>query len=469
MVKIFNVFIWCNLLLLIILATSCQEEFKEVSIIDEEISIIETSNIAQLIIQISANDGSFDNIVDGSSCIAIQFPYTVQANGEQLTIETVDDLQLIEDVFDLLDSNEDTLTIDYPVNIILADYSESTINNAIELEEVAEECIENGGDDDIECIDFLYPLTIFKYDVTQQETSSVTIGADRELNLFFSDLGDEDIISLDYPVYLGMNDGTILIIYNNTELEEAIENAKNSCDEDDDNDYNDDDFTKESLDEYLMSCPWVVNDLYRDDETSGSYNGSFMVFIAENQVLLLTNDNTVETGNWYSSDSENGVLLTLEFEESQMAFNSEWLVYDLGFNTLKFYNDETNKVFLEKDCDALASPDTTAEIEAVLLSGDWQIVSFYEGDFDYTSDVNMYNFDFLNSGTVDATATDVNSYSGTWRTFDDGGLYLELYFDDFFDNLLNVNWRIVEIDESRIELRYYNVDPERVLIFEKKS
>ncbi len=46
----------------------------------------------------------------------------------------------------------------------------------------------------------------------------------------------------------------------------AIENAKELCDEDDDNDHNDDDFTQADLADYLVSCPWLVKEVKRNDQ-----------------------------------------------------------------------------------------------------------------------------------------------------------------------------------------------------------
>ena len=44
-----------------------------------------------------------------------------------------------------------------------------------------------------------------------------------------------------------------IVVNNNEELERTINEAKDACDEDDDNDYGDDDFTKERLDEYIKN------------------------------------------------------------------------------------------------------------------------------------------------------------------------------------------------------------------------
>ena len=87
-----------SLLIVALLFASCQSEFEELPTVEDQTTITATSSTAELIIQTSANDGSYDNIVDGSSCIAIQFPYTVEVNGLEITIDSVEDLKLIEKI-----------------------------------------------------------------------------------------------------------------------------------------------------------------------------------------------------------------------------------------------------------------------------------------------------------------------------------------------------------------------------------
>ena len=86
-------------------------EFEELPQGNEQQAIAASSSTAKLVERTSSSDGSFDNIVDGTSCIAIQFPYTVEVAGIQLTIDSMADLKLIEEIFDSVDGDEDFLEI----------------------------------------------------------------------------------------------------------------------------------------------------------------------------------------------------------------------------------------------------------------------------------------------------------------------------------------------------------------------
>ena len=68
---------------------SCQEEFEEVNTSNTTgASFKATSETALLIENTSSHDGSFDNIVDGSSCFALNFPYTVNVNGSEFILQS---------------------------------------------------------------------------------------------------------------------------------------------------------------------------------------------------------------------------------------------------------------------------------------------------------------------------------------------------------------------------------------------
>ena len=110
---------------------SCQRDPEQVNITDElsGTSFTASSELAGLIRAVATFDGSFDNIVDGSSCIALKFPYTVTANGIELEIKSQNELQLIEDIFDEFFDDTDVLDIHFPITITQADHSEVGITN----------------------------------------------------------------------------------------------------------------------------------------------------------------------------------------------------------------------------------------------------------------------------------------------------------------------------------------------------
>ncbi len=91
---------------------------------------------------------------------------------------------------------------------------------------MASECLEGGDDDDIECIDFVYPITLFTFGVDNQQANEVQVMSDQELRRFFDELEDDDLISIEFPITLKKYDGTEVTVQNNAELAAALEMAK---------------------------------------------------------------------------------------------------------------------------------------------------------------------------------------------------------------------------------------------------
>lgn len=218
-------------LMLTLLFAGCQEEFVEVIEPDSKEAFTASDTLRSLIIKVSLKDGSFDNIIDNCSAISIKFPYRVQVRDEIITIGSEDDLEDLED--DYSESGPPIL-LDFPVTVIFSDYSEAILSNRGDLQQLIKDCNDEAGDedDDIECIDFIYPIEISLYNTEFQKPDYVVIGSDREMHNLLDDTV-EQIVEIDYPIHLLTYDGEIVEVEDNEELEEEIEDAAESCDEDD--------------------------------------------------------------------------------------------------------------------------------------------------------------------------------------------------------------------------------------------
>ncbi len=116
--------------------TACQDEFEQVDSVNEQETLLANSNTVKLLERTVSNDGSNDNIVDGTSCFSIHFPYTVKVNGAEITITALPDLDKIEAVFDAIDDDEDLLDIIFPITVTLADFSDITLNGMDDLHQL---------------------------------------------------------------------------------------------------------------------------------------------------------------------------------------------------------------------------------------------------------------------------------------------------------------------------------------------
>ncbi len=460
MKKLISNLMYAGLAMLALNFTSCQEEFEEVNGGTNSETIQANSTTADLIEKTSSNDGSFDNIVDGASCFALKFPYTVEVNGIQVTIDSREDLHTIEDIFDEVDIDEDVLEIFFPITITLADFSEIVIENKEQLRELAEACLEGGADDDIECIDFVYPITLFTFDINNQQTGEVVVESDEDLRKFFDGLEDNDLVSIQFPLTLKKFDGTELVVDSNGELANALEMAKDECDEDDDDDFNDDDFDEERFDFCLTQCPWEVRELVRDEvNQTDQYLEYIMTFMDGGSVTVKDREGNVLNGTWSSSFTDRGPLLTLEFDVL-VDFNLEWLVYEIGDHTIKLYAEGGNKIIMKQLCeDDTPGPDTLREI---LKECEW-IIKKVKNQGEEIDRLLGFEFKFMAEGVV-TLSNGITTSEGTWEVGlnDDEVPSLLITIGD--EPGVSFDWPLRDLDDHRLKFEVEEVDYELILL-----
>lgn len=451
------------LVVFVLTLSSCQEEYEEIGGGNEEQAISANSTTAVLIEKTSSHDGSYDNIVDGASCFAVQFPYTVNVNGVEISVDSKNDLELIEEIFDEFDDDNDILDIIFPITITLSDFSEISIENKDELAVLARECLEGGEDDDIECIDFVYPITLFTFGVDNQQSGQVEIKSDQGMRSFFDDLEDNDLISIQFPISLKKYDGTQVTVENNAELAATLEMAKNECDEDDDNDYNDDDFSEDDIDEYLMACPLQIREVIRNEvDNTEQYTERLMTFNDDGTVVFSTFTADEITGTWSTSMSDNGVMLNLEFENFT-DFTSEWRVYKLEEGVIKLYIDGGNRIVLKKRCDLEDSTEIDRDAFVTLLNDCEWVIKKVKNQGDEIKRLLGYKFQFAAGGTLTLT-NGVNTKEGNWETGLNSQFQLSLMITVGDEPGVSFEWPIREMLETRLKFEIDETDHEMVLL-----
>lgn len=231
-------------LFLVILLAGCQEEYIEITEPDKNIAFSASDTLADLILKVTLKDGSFDNIIDNCSEISIIFPYSVQIRNEIITISSRDDIESFKQEYFPI---RGTILVKYPVRISFSDYSEKVLSNRGELQKIHNQYNTGIEDDDIECIDFIYPIELSVYNTEFQKPDFIIAGNDKDLHGVLKNM-DDLIIEISYPIPVEISDGTRINIQNNKELENEIMNAMGSCDEEDEVDIGNDDIDDDSDD-----------------------------------------------------------------------------------------------------------------------------------------------------------------------------------------------------------------------------
>jgi len=315
----------------IILFSSCRNEEDIFISTSNKPALKVTSKVATLMQQISLKDGSNDNIIDAANCFSIQLPATVIVNGSIAAINVGSGFTNIENT---LDNNiGSSVQLGFPVTIIFSDYTEVIINNQNELDAVRDNCNgENEQDEDIECVDFNYPISGITFDTVTEQTDSFTLNNDNQLYNFIDDLDTDDIVNINFPIALTLFDGTIMEVDNLEDLENVINNFKDSCDEDDDFDFADDDCldcTPEQLESVFTSCAqWTVNKLrINNTNIEDNYIGYMFSFLGDGTITVQEGANTY-SGTWSSSGTGENITFIIDIP-SLTDFNGNWILHEI--------------------------------------------------------------------------------------------------------------------------------------------
>jgi len=318
---------------LLLIFSSCRKE-ETVLIQTPEDEILESnSNVSDLIERTASNDGSIDNIVDSANCFDIAFPYSVSANGETIIMNSQQDYAVIECVFDASDADVDTLSITFPIDIVFEDFSVTTVNSLTELNSISSNCNgENEFDNDIECVDFNYPLEASTFNPNNELLNTTTLLNDAQLFSFVRNIDENTIVTMDFPFMVTLSDGSQSSISDFPMLESTISTAINACDEDDDYDYSDDDCndcTTSSIESLLTSCTdWNVNRLKRNStDYDDAYEGYDFNFFADGTMSVFWNTTTV-FGTWTASGSANNLEIIIDVPALPLC-NNNWILQEI--------------------------------------------------------------------------------------------------------------------------------------------
>ena len=230
--KVKSVILISIYLLMILWLGSCQQPEEEIELPDTEGGFTKNTTLGEYVYGISLLDGSEDNIIDNESNLLVELPVDVTVKGKEYEINSPSDLTPINEVYALNPYYPEFLTIQYPIRIKKYDYTEVTVSNKEELDQVISSTHADVLYNDVECIDFVYPISIATYDLQNQIANTREILDDESLFKALKNIGTEDLINFTYPLNI-LIDGSPVQISDNLELQNAVEGKLSLCDEDD--------------------------------------------------------------------------------------------------------------------------------------------------------------------------------------------------------------------------------------------
>jgi len=235
----------------------------------------------------------------------------------------------------------------FPINVILPDHTEVILKNENELNNLISAC---DSDDDIECIDFKYPVQFNTYDANNQIAGTITINDDEALYNFLDQLEKDELVGLKFPVTLIKSNGIELVVNNFDDLENVIEDASDDCDEDDDNDYNDDDVDDSDFVSILLNGTWQVDSFIDDDtDRTTEFNGYAFMFTSDNKVTAVKTTTSI-LGIW-QTDGDSGkieLLISMSGNDPFDDISEDWNVDVFSATSIRLVKDDDQRVLVFK-------------------------------------------------------------------------------------------------------------------------
>lgn len=321
-----------NIILLLLVSLSifsCQTEESEI-IQDNNENLSTSSPLVSLLGRVSQNTTSQDNILDNSSCFAVQLPVVVIVNNQQITVSTTADYQIVQDAIDAFSNDDDIVNFIYPITIIYENFSTQVISNSNTLDDVLDDCEEDDGFDEIDCISFNYPIVINVYNSNNQLAETVTILNDTQLYVFIDNLDNFDLIAINYPISLHNSNGQTIVISSNNELENFIEDAIDDCDDSPGGTGG-----TATLTNAIINGTWYISYYFDDVDETSIYNGYNFTFNTNGTSIAIKNATSIN-GTWSNYIDSGQEKLELAFDGLTLdELEDDWKVIEFSSNIIK--------------------------------------------------------------------------------------------------------------------------------------
>ena len=316
-IKFYNLFLWAWM---VFLCLSCQDDLVEDGIDQGIDSGVTNTQLINLMGNVALNDGSHDNVIDNANCLEIVLPVSVIIGDTTYAIDQPTDYNAIRAI--LNENQNDTVSMVFPLSVIHINHEVEVVSSQEDFDILKQACLgEDVADQDIECVDFQYPLGFSTFNPEFQIVSTATVIDDRSMVEFVSTINTDLVVDVIYPISVVRHDGVMLEMTEDEQLVEMLMESVSSCDEDDNYNYNDLCNLNE-VDTYLGNCYWEINS-YNGEDALNHYIFEF----STNNDLFIYDYGVVIDGQWSSSETPSGLVVSFSsIEVIGSEIEGDWLI-----------------------------------------------------------------------------------------------------------------------------------------------
>lgn len=309
--------------------TSCQKE-EETIIQDNTQSFVKTSPIAGLLARTAQNPTSIDNVVDNSSCFSVMLPVTVIVNSQEIVVANQNDYQVVQDAIDEFSNDDDIVNFIYPITIKFQNFQTLVVQNSNQLDDVLDDCGDDDGFDEIDCISLVYPIIINVYDSNNQIADTVTITSNSQLFNFLANLSGNTFVAISYPISATNSNGQTIVINSNSQLEDFIEDSIDDCDDNSGGGSNPD------FSNVITSGTWYISYFQEDDDIeTDDFAGYNFTFASNGTSIAVKNAATINgTWNQFVDSGQNKLELTFNGDDLD-DLEEDWRIIEFSTTVIK--------------------------------------------------------------------------------------------------------------------------------------
>ncbi|MFG6686417.1 hypothetical protein ACGK9U_07540 [Mariniflexile sp. HNIBRBA6329] len=304
--------------------TSCQDEIDSENGQNPNTNNSESKTASNLE-RTSMYDGSFDDFLDGTSCSSILLPVVATVNGQQVSIISQADYQLVLNILGQFTNDSDTVTLQFPFSVRLSNYTEVVVANQGEYDAIIDACetAENTGKDAISCLDIDFPITILTYSLNLEQTGSLVIQSEQQLYAYMNNMDNTELFSVKYPITATLSNNSTVTLTSDLDLQASIEDCLDTEDAEEEAEEE-----AKNLETILVNGAFKVQTFINAGVNKTSDYANYTIDFANDKTCTAIHSTLSAVQGTYNVASETEVYLNLTFAGNATfnLLNSKWEV-----------------------------------------------------------------------------------------------------------------------------------------------
>ena len=329
------------LLSCILILSACQSE-EDIEVINNNNGLSANSALTINLKRLTQNPTAFDNFIDNSSKIKVDFPFTVTVNStDNVSLNADADYQNLIAILEAT-PEQDVIDLNFPLTVSQVNYINRTINSQVELNDFLTSL---PASDEVNCIVFSYPISIQFFDASNSFIDTQNVNNRAQLFNFLNDLAQNNFFyQIEYPIEANV-EGTSILINSNTEFNTTFNILSQACFEPllfeniADGGGGEEPIDLEAFINFVTDGDFQVTLLTDDGENVTEFEGIIFNFNPDSNIIA----DGEQVGEWVALIENNAITFELDFDDSDFGdLDEDWEVVSFEGNTLTLSHESSD-------------------------------------------------------------------------------------------------------------------------------